>query len=814
MNKHTLDIVNEIVLTAKNKRIAQLISDDDSLDGRIITIEKRKLINFGSYSYLHLEVDERLKKASVEAIQKFGISYPSSKAYITTKLYPELEGLLARMFQSNVVVTQSLSLGHHGVMPVVITENQAVILDQHVHASVQDAARKLQLNGVTLTMVRHNRMDELVKKIEELSNSHEKVWYASDSLYSMYGDCAPLKEITQLLDKHKKFHLYVDDAHGMSVYGKHGTGFVLSQTDLHPKMILAVGMAKGFGVEGGVFIIPDFELSQKVRNCSGSLIFSGALSIPVLAACIASANIHLSPEITIRQRELMKRVRYCCKLLKKYNLPDISDENTPIFFIALGSISFGYNVVKRIIDAGFFVNIAAFPAVAKTCTGIRFTITLAHELKDIDLFVATLAEQYRLALIEENVNLNDISRAFRRAKDISQTLLNLKEHIPVAGLSDKNPQQFSIQHETTIQNINKQLWNQLFLKKGVFDWEALLFQEKTFQENEKKEHNWEFHYFIVYDKKNNPVLATFCTIALAKDDMLSPSSVSEEIELRRIHEPYYMTSYTMMMGSLITEGEHLYINFDHKEWRYGLGILTREINNIFHGEPADQLMFRDFDSENEAFNSQYNNSDFVKISIASNHSLTIDWKNKEEFLGTLKSKSRKYIKEKVFAFEGNFQVDIIQGFDSDKVEHWEKLCSNVIHKNMSINTFDLPKAFFVNLAQSTLWEVIELKLSSKQESQKLPIAVMLCYKGNESYVPVFVGMDYEYLDDYIYPQILWQAIKRAQELQLNTISLGFTASQNKRKFGALTLPKVAFVQLKDSFNNALISLIPKKSKSR
>ncbi len=133
---------------------------------------------------------------------------------------------------------------------------------------------------------------------------------------------------------------------------------------------------------------------------------------------------------------------------------------------------------------------------------------------------------------------------------------------------------------------------------------------------------------------------------------------------------------------------------------------------------------------------------------------------------------------------------------------------------MSINTFDLPKAFFVNLAQSTLWEVIELKLSSKQESQKLPIAVMLCYKGNESYVPVFVGMDYEYLDDYIYPQILWQAIKRAQELQLNTISLGFTASQNKRKFGALTLPKVAFVQLKDSFNNALISLIPKKSKSR
>ena len=108
MNKSTIEIINEIVETAKSKGIAQLVTEDKELDGRTIILKGRRLLNFGSYSYLHLEIDERIKKASVEAIMKFGISFPSSKAYITNQLYPELESLLSNMFDNDNICNYAI----------------------------------------------------------------------------------------------------------------------------------------------------------------------------------------------------------------------------------------------------------------------------------------------------------------------------------------------------------------------------------------------------------------------------------------------------------------------------------------------------------------------------------------------------------------------------------------------------------------------------------------------------------------------------------------------------------------------------------
>lgn len=164
MKTTTVNLINKMITSAVNHDIVQLDTEDESYDGRTITIKGKKLINFGSCSYLGLELDDRLKKAAINAIERYGIQFSSSRTYIACTLYQELNQLLVKLFSAPVLLSTSTSLGHHGVLPVIIEDNDAVIMDQQVHASVQDAALKLKVNGVHVTIVRHNDLNDLKKK--------------------------------------------------------------------------------------------------------------------------------------------------------------------------------------------------------------------------------------------------------------------------------------------------------------------------------------------------------------------------------------------------------------------------------------------------------------------------------------------------------------------------------------------------------------------------------------------------------------------------------------------------------------------------
>src|SRR5690606_22879011 len=140
-------------------------------------------------------------------------------------LYQELEELLNKMFGYQAILSSSTSLGHQAVIPIVIADNDAVIMDHQAHVSMQDTIPKLQVRGITVSLLRHGRLDELEGKLSELSFRHKRVWYFIDGVYSMYGDVSPIKELNILFDKYPGFHLYIDDAHGMSWSGRNGAGY-------------------------------------------------------------------------------------------------------------------------------------------------------------------------------------------------------------------------------------------------------------------------------------------------------------------------------------------------------------------------------------------------------------------------------------------------------------------------------------------------------------------------------------------------------------------------------------------------------------
>ena len=794
MPDKTLNLVNDIVNNAENRGVARLVIQNDFAYGNKIVLHGKDLISFGSYSYLGLETDSRLKKAAIEGIQNFGLQYPSSRVYTSLPVYGELERMFEQIFGAPVVLTTSLSLGHAGVLPVLISKEDVLILDQHVHSSVQDAAQRLKAKSVQLKIVRHNDLNALERMIKECSSQYSKVWYALDSIYSMYGDVAPLVELYELVEKYSCFHLYIDDAHGVSSYGKNGSGWVLDQIQLHDRIVLTTGMAKAFGTMGGIFVIKDSSMYERVKNCTGSLIFSGGHPVPVLSASIASARIHLTDEISSRQKALADRLRYCHFLLRKKGIPDVSDPRTPIFFIALGLLKVGYNMVKRMIDDGFYVNLASFPAVSESCTGIRFTVTLNHSLADIESLVENIAKNYPLALNDENVATSDVRRAFRKVPSFPSKMIDINSKVKLNDLK--------LIHSTSITSLDRKAWDEEFMHSPLMQSDFLKQLEFIFSNNPKSENNWKFHYFKVIDSMNNVILSTFFTQTLAKDDLLSPAHVSNNIEEQRTEKRDFFTSEVLLMGTLVTEGDHLNLNRNHGLWKDAVSLLLKEIEEIKDQENINAVVLRDFVEDDELFACLSDDS-YLKIELPESHRLVdTKWENNLEFAGQFRKHRRKYLRKIVFENEAQFDTRIVSNPSIEQVNAYWKLYLNVNRKSMEINNFDLPERFFLEILKREEWEVIELKLLDSKDL----VAIMLCHLESDKYTPLLVGMDYQFLHTNCYPQILWQTIKRAKNHKVKEIPLGFTASQIKRKFGATTEGKFGFVKMKDNFSLLQLNL--------
>src|SRR3954447_12645810 len=168
--------LDEVVSEAASRGLAMQTADDAPLDGRTISLAGRPRINFGSCSYLGLELDARLREGVCEATARYGTQFSSSRAYVSAPPYLELEAHLDRMFGGHALMMPTTSLGHLAALPVLIGSQDAVVLDQQVHASAQLATGQLRLQGTTVEMIRHNSVERLERMICRLPPKHPRVW--------------------------------------------------------------------------------------------------------------------------------------------------------------------------------------------------------------------------------------------------------------------------------------------------------------------------------------------------------------------------------------------------------------------------------------------------------------------------------------------------------------------------------------------------------------------------------------------------------------------------------------------------------------
>lgn len=765
------------------------------VDGRVLRINDETLLNFSSYSYLGLEIDPRIKEGGVSAIRKYGSQFGSSRAFVALDIYDEVEDLLSQIFETPVIVAPSTTLAHQAALPVLIGDNDVIILDQQVHASVKTSVDMLKSKGTTVELLRHNRMDMLEDRIKILKSKYDRIWYMCDGVYSMYGDFAPVKYLEQLMIDHDQFHVYIDDAHGMSWTGKNGKGYVLDQISHHPQMVLISSLNKAFAGAGGVIATVSKQWYKEIKTCGGTLIFSTPIQPPMLGVDIASSKIHLSEEITELQNYFKRRIHFCQTRLKELGLPDIS-QDSPVFYIATGTPKVTFNLVKKMINSGYYMSPAIFPAVGSMQSGIRFCLNVNHSLNDIDNMLHTMDEHYQNSFREEGADLAKLSRYFPALKD---------QTFPTTIEPAKN--ELNLFEYRSITEIDRSIWNEIFEGKGSFDWDGLKFLENIYANQAKKEECWDFYYFIIKDANNKVVLATFFTSTLAKEDTFSKKSKSFVIEQQRIHDPYFLTSKILTMGSMLTEGNHLYLDSESAVWEKSMSELLLAVLNLKNKISANQLILRDFD-HNEKIQSYLLSEGYIKVDLPNANIIDkkyLQWSSDEEFKQLISSNDRRKLKP-VFDHQTCFKVSFVNRLSPEELDEWYELYLNIQNNALELNTFPIPKALIEMAVLHPNWEAMRISIRAEHNNgvEKV-VAFGLTYKSDRSYSPMVLGIDYDFVESHgVYRQAIFQLVKRASQENIDRIYMGFTADIEKGRFGAVQEGRVAYALIDDTYTMQVI----------
>ncbi len=795
-----IDTVDGVFSAAKEGGVLHLYAEGATLKGRTITVAGREMLHFGTTGYLGLEQDSRLKNAAIDAIQNYGTQFPLSKSYISHPLYAALESKIGQMYGIPPVILKNSTLGHLGVIPTLIRDEDAVILDHQVHWSVQNACQVLKLRGIPVDMVRHSKLDMLEDLLRKRSTRTGNIWYMADGVYSMFGDYAPVAELLELAQKYPQLRLYFDDVHGMSWKGRNGTGFVLDRMgELPENVVLVSTLSKTFGASGATFFCSDAAMRDKIRNFGGPLTFSAQLEPASVAAAIASADIHISPEITELQQGLATKTSLFNALLCDSGLPIAAQNDSPVFFLAMGTPATAYNFTKRLFADGFYLNVGIYPAVPIKNTGIRITISSHNHAQDIEALSQAMAFHFPKALEATGTTEASIRTAFKM------------EAIPATP----HPAQLDglqVHEALTIAAIDRADWNTRVGQHGMLDWDGMAYLEKAFAGCNDPKNRLDFYYYTVRDAAGSIVLMAFFTYGLWKDDLMATESVSRHLEEIRKSAPLYLTSRVLSLGSLFTEGQHWHIDSAHPLAEPAMRLLLDTAATLYEKLDADMLVLRDFDPGTR-WDALIQAQGFFRMDMPESCVLERKhWETRDEFAALLGPRSRRHFKKEVLPFENYYDITYRETLDSTELERAHQLYCNVHEKNLAVNTFRYQKEVFEAMSDSPNWEF--LLLSLKESSGAPFVGVMFCYKnGSASYVPILVGMDYAAGRGVgLYRQLLFQTATRARDLGMQRVDFGISASFEKRKLGAAVFPKVAYVQSRDNYAMELMQTLQNENR--
>jgi glycine C-acetyltransferase len=343
----------------------------------IITLNGQQVINLSSNNYLGFANHPRIKKAAIEAINKYGVGVGSVRTIVgNMDIHEKLDQTIAKFKKEEAaLVFQSGFACNIGVIQAITDENDLIISDELNHASIIDGAK---LSKAKKLVFQHSNMENLEEILRKNRDQYKQVLIITDGVFSMDGDIAKLPEIVRLAKKYKA-KTYVDDAHGSGVLGDSGRGTV-DHFKLHGQVDYVIGtLSKAIGVVGG-YVCCNKEAKDYLLHLGRPLLFSTSL-MPAAAAAIIEAFKMLEESNDYSDR-LWSNARLFKKMLVSNGF-DIGISQTPITPIIIKDEATTMAFSKELLKRGVFVPGIVFPTVAKGKARIRCMISSLHSEKNL-----------------------------------------------------------------------------------------------------------------------------------------------------------------------------------------------------------------------------------------------------------------------------------------------------------------------------------------------------------------------------------------------------------------------------------------------
>ncbi len=356
----------------------------ESSRGTLITIAGRELVNFSSNDYLGLASHPEIASAMAEAAQRWGTGSTASRLICgTTAEHAALEEELAAAKGAEAALVFSTGVASAtGTIPALVGRGDVVILDKLAHACLIDG---VHASGAKMRVFPHNDLAKLESHLRWARETHPKGRHliVTESVFSMDGDLAPLREIVELKDRHGAI-LFLDEAHAVGVRGRGAQGLA-GELGLAERIEIQMGtLGKALGVSGG-YIAGSRMLIDFLINRARSFIFSTAPSPAIAAAARASLRIVQSPEGDALRTRLQENLRLFAGAMKA-KLPP-----SAIMPLILGSEERALTEAARLQEAGFFVPAIRYPTVPRNTARLRITLSAAHAPGQIGALAEALA---------------------------------------------------------------------------------------------------------------------------------------------------------------------------------------------------------------------------------------------------------------------------------------------------------------------------------------------------------------------------------------------------------------------------------------
>ncbi len=358
----------------------QIQSDQDT----VVQINGKKVLMFGSNSYLGLTNHPRIKEAAKKAIDKYGSGCAGSRFLNgTLDIHIELEERLAKLVQKEEAICYSTGFQVNlGVISSLTNHNDYILLDELDHASIIDGSR---LSFSKVLKFAHNNMESLESKLKLCDPDRLKLIVA-DGIFSMEGDIVNLPELVKLAEKYDA-SVMIDDAHSIGVIGHLGSG-TASHFGLTDKVDLIMGtFSKSLASLGG-FIASDKATINYLKHNSRSLIFSASMT-PAAAASVLAA-LDIMQEEPERIANLWHVTNHARKEFQKRGF-DTGCSESPIIPLFIRDDIKALRMTQILLEDGIFVNPVVSPAVPRHDCLIRFSLMATHTTEQVDIAVEKIA---------------------------------------------------------------------------------------------------------------------------------------------------------------------------------------------------------------------------------------------------------------------------------------------------------------------------------------------------------------------------------------------------------------------------------------